>query len=592
MTLAQQYGAVTFTMPRPSDLENMDLTSAMKDTVSESYDQIDEADILVTEAQMLRSRAVGSARSVILLVLVVTGNLLSLENYQMAGAWFTATTAMALATLGFARLFWKQDLTPQTAPAYLRGHVVISALTGLLWGGFAIAIADQNQPANTIASGLFIAAITTGGIMAGTIYRPGFIALATGLLVPYGAYLTVTMQGVLQVGGVFFLLFYMFCFTTNKNVSLKTREAIAANITSAQTRAALAEVEAKRRLQTEKARFLSSISHDLAQPLLTQRNLLARLENTVKDQDLRTLIQQVQSCQDSQEKLLNEMSFANQLGEVLPNIQKSHFNVAHMFTQLLAGQQSDQTQARFSSRIDPAAKLIFSDPHVVERILRNLLGNAVKYGGPAPQITLSAQLAGDRAILSVQDDGPGIAKEFQGDVFAAHVRLPKDRSMPGSGLGLSICHSLAEQLGGTLELISAPGEGTEVRLSLPQDSAEIASGKTQVNRFVLFIGPERSPIYGDWNALFSEWFWGCAHARNCSEALELVGILKLKPDVILISDPSSCPSATDDMADLSAVAPVLGLKGAGDADQLDGPVAYIDTPSSSALLRGLIEAHL
>lgn len=564
----------------------------MKDTVSDSFDQIDPAEVLATEARMLRERALGSARSVFLLVLVVTGNLLSVQQYGTALAWLGATTLMALATLWFARVFWKEEITRENAPDYLRYHVIISAMTGALWSGFAIAIADQTQPVVTLASGLFITSITTGGIMAGTIYRPGFLALAACLLLPYGAYLLATMQGVLQIGGAFFIVFFVFCFTTNKSVSQKTREAIAANITSETTRAALAEVEAKRRLQTEKARFLSSISHDLAQPLLTQRNLLTRLQSEVDDQELRTLIQQVQSCQDSQEKLLNEMSFANQLGEVLPSIQRSHFNVAHMFTQLLAGQQSGKTGARFSSQIDPAAKLIFSDPHVVERILRNLLSNAVKYGGTAPQVTLSARMDGDMAVLSVHDDGPGIASEFQTEIFEAHVRLPKDRSMPGSGLGLSICHSLAEQLGGALELISEPWRGTEVRLCLPQTGAETVTDSEDGNRFVLFIGPERHPIYGDWNALFSEWFWGCAHARTCSEALELVEMLKLHPDVILIGEHAHCDSEASHVSQLSKVAPVLSLQSGSDPEERSTAVTYIQETDSSAVLRGLIEAQI
>ena len=564
----------------------------MKDTVSPSLDHIDLADILASEARMLRDRAAGSARSVFMLILVVTGNLLSLQHFGTALSWFVATSLMATGTLWFARSFWKADITPETAPEYLRYHVVISAMTGALWSAFAIVIADPDQPVATLASGLFITSITTGGIMAGTVYRPGFLALAACLLLPYGVFLLVTMQGVLQVSGAMAIVYFVFCFTTNKNVSQKTREAIAANITSEAARAALAEAEAKRRLQTEKARFLSSISHDLAQPLLTQRNLLTRLNSAVEDPHLRTLIQQVQTCQDSQEKLLNEMSFANQLGEVLPSIQKSHFNVELMFTQLLAGQQSGTGRARFSSLIEPAAQLIFSDPHVVERILRNLLSNAVKYGGAAPNIVVSARLDQDMAVLSVRDDGPGIAAEFQAEIFEAHVRLPKDRSMPGSGLGLSICHSLAEQLGGRLQLLSEPGQGTEVQLILPQADAQADTGGTEGHRFVVYVGPERHPIYGDWSALFSEWFWGCAHARTCSEAMELIKMLKLQPDVILVVDHTHCDRRASHISELKDVAPVLSLQSGSDQDALLDGVIYIQETESSAALRDAIQARL
>jgi signal transduction histidine kinase len=565
----------------------------MKDTSEPTFEGIDQAEIFAEEARMLRARAVGSARAVVMLVLVIAGNLLSLGMYGTAAAWFSAAMVMVAVTVIYAQVIWKDGITLDTAPIFLRYHVVISALTGMVWGSFAISIASQGQEMHTLVAGVFIASITTGGIMAGTIYRPGFLALAAFSLLPFGTYLVLTADGLLQIYGMFVFLYFGFCFSTNKQASQKTREAIADRLAKIAVQSQLDEAEAKRRFQSEKARFLSAISHDLAQPLLTQRNLLAKLEKALDASEHRDLIRQVQNCQDSQEKLLNEMSRANQLGEMLPNVQNAPVDVALMFCQLLHEMRANQSGAVFSSAIDPAVQQILSDPHVIERILRNLLSNAVKYGGAAPHIELRASFAKDRVILTVSDDGPGIGATDQARIFDAHVRLSRDRSLPGSGLGLSICQHLAEQLGGHLELRSEPGQGTQVSLVLPHEENQPAPLPEQSQRFVLYIGSGRSPYYGDWDVLFSEWYWGFAHAQSCTEALTLIEALKLKPDIILIDDLTHCQDAQVQLDQLSLVAPVLGLTARGETPEPNNsPITFIDATDTGTELRNKIEAQL
>jgi signal transduction histidine kinase len=111
------------------------------------------------------------------------------------------------------------------------------------------------------------------------------------------------------------------------------------------------------------------------------------------------------------------------------------------------------------------------------QVLINLLSNAVKFTGAGGSVTVSARHRPDGAAeLQVRDTGVGMRAEdipralepFQ-QIDGGHAR-----SFPGTGLGLPIAKGLVEAHGGTLRIVSAPGEGTSVTILLPESAARIA----------------------------------------------------------------------------------------------------------------------
>lgn len=114
---------------------------------------------------------------------------------------------------------------------------------------------------------------------------------------------------------------------------------------------------------------------------------------------------------------------------------------------------------------------VLGDPEALRTILRNLLDNAIKYGGTqAPTIEMSLRPAGERVEITVRDHGIGIALADQARVFETHVQLDDKLSQgkAGCGLGLSIVKRLAEAQGGSVTLVSALGQGAAFTISLPK----------------------------------------------------------------------------------------------------------------------------
>jgi signal transduction histidine kinase len=105
------------------------------------------------------------------------------------------------------------------------------------------------------------------------------------------------------------------------------------------------------------------------------------------------------------------------------------------------------------------------NPRATERVLSNLLDNAIKFSSDRGAVVVGVTPTGDHIEIAVVDRGIGIAPGEQERIFEPFVRLERER--PGSGLGLAIARALAEAQGGTLALASRTGEGSRFVLSLP-----------------------------------------------------------------------------------------------------------------------------
>ena len=134
------------------------------------------------------------------------------------------------------------------------------------------------------------------------------------------------------------------------------------------------------------------------------------------------------------------------------------------------------SQAGLHLHVDlpPALPRLAVWPEQIEAVLVNLLDNAVKYTPAGGQVSLSAEVHGQRCLIQVADSGPGIPAEDLPHVFERFYRVDKARSRSdaqpggsGAGLGLAIVKALLEQNGGQITVASQPGQGTTFTVELP-----------------------------------------------------------------------------------------------------------------------------
>jgi signal transduction histidine kinase len=128
-----------------------------------------------------------------------------------------------------------------------------------------------------------------------------------------------------------------------------------------------------------------------------------------------------------------------------------------------AGLASDKGIA-FGQRSDPDL-VVRCDPEGMERIVRNLLSNALKFTPRGGQVELSAELSGSRCTIRVADSGPGVAPEERDRIFHRFHRAVKTPN--GTGLGLAIVRALVEAHGGRIRVDDRPGGGAVFAVELP-----------------------------------------------------------------------------------------------------------------------------
>ena len=123
-----------------------------------------------------------------------------------------------------------------------------------------------------------------------------------------------------------------------------------------------------------------------------------------------------------------------------------------------------------------------ADPAILERVIVNLTGNALRYSPPGKPPLLAASALGDRVELRVVDRGPGIPADDRDRVFVPFQRLGDTDNTSGVGLGLALSRGLTEVMGGTLDPEETPGGGLTMIISLqaaPGGKADAAPGQRE-----------------------------------------------------------------------------------------------------------------
>jgi CheY-like chemotaxis protein len=246
---------------------------------------------------------------------------------------------------------------------------------------------------------------------------------------------------------------------------------------------------------------------------------------------------------DGLERSFNAMLDISRLdaGTIEPNIQ--HFPLRDLFRRLHMHYAGQAEVAGLGLRFSPGGKSVSSDPQLLERILGNLVQNALKYteqGG----VVVVARSTPSHTNLEVWDTGIGIRAVDLPRIFDEFYQVGHgERSRAqGLGMGLAIVKRLAHLLGYRLTVASRPGNGTMFRLSIPlgglpeiQDvtaAADTLPMRVLQPRSVLVIDDEE-PIREGLRILLEEWGYAAVVAGTAEEARQAVQALDAPPDLIL-----------------------------------------------------------
>lgn len=523
-----------------------------------------ETTILTERAKLMQTKAGSSAFMV--LAIIMNAALLMVISGQSRTAiiWVAITCTMIGITKLYARHRFSGRITASNASRYIQGHMVITATTGLIWSGFAIATIDLQSEFSILIASIFLVSISLGGFLPGSPHRGDYLVMATCALLPFATYVLAMGEAPVRYLSIGFYIFYCVCWFASRTVDAQTRSAIVARLGEERRARLSAEAEAEKLYYTDRAYQMASIGHDMAQPVLAQRYHLDRLRQSGLTGDQEALIRKLEATQSSQETMIRNLTDYQRAANATVEPVFAVHDLHAAMRELVEEGEAHARKRSLTLKSDLAAISATTDIEFVKRIVRNLISNAVKFTPPGGTVRVGLERHGGEALISVQDDGHGIAELDQARVFDPYIRVASGSEKEGLGLGLATAQTLAGLLGARLSLESEPGNGCTFRLALsdrPGDGAP-HPGRAKADRTsqcLLIISDDDDHSFGSWANLLTGWKMAGLCAGSLDEAIELLNASKLSPAIL-----------------------VLDLPRAGDADCLD-TVARIRERTDRAL---------
>lgn len=238
--------------------------------------------------------------------------------------------------------------------------------------------------------------------------------------------------------------------------------------------------EALQAANTSKTRFLAAASHDLRQPVVAIGLLIGLVRERVSAPDVRHMIDRAHEAVAALETLLQGLLDLSRLESGVVQPRQQPVRVQDLFDAIEAHEGAAALSKGLRLRFRPTRLTVQADPLLLDQLLRNLVGNALRYTERGSVLVAARPRGRGHACLQVWDSGCGIPRERQAEVFEEFVQLgnpARDRSH-GLGLGLAIVTRCATLLGTRVDLKSEPGRGSRFSLSLPRVAAAAQPQRT------------------------------------------------------------------------------------------------------------------
>jgi signal transduction histidine kinase len=466
-------------------------------------------------------------------------------------AWGLAMAANQSWRLGLYVRFRKGGIPEGEHERWGRYWMIGSGISGCIWATAAIMFFVPGSDSYQSILIISIFAITSVAVPLIASHAPSFYVFVLPTLLSIiginlwqgdrlhliiGFITFCVMLGVLAVGIKY-----------NRLLSVSLRNRFRNEILVAELQKQNAELERARQMAEQlnraKSQFFAAASHDLRQPLHALGLFAAALSEKVRDPGVSNVVSSIGASVDALEKLFNELLDLSKIdaGAIRPEV--GDFDIHNLLDRVAVDFEPEARERGLQLRIHSLHQYVRSDPLLIERILRNLITNALRYtysGG----VLVGCRRCAQCLRIEVWDTGVGIAEDQQQRVFDEFVQIgnPERDRRKGLGLGLSIVKRLSALLQHPLELQSRAGRGSMFRLELPLGSKPVLSAPLAPqripavhdfsNRHILVVDDEQL-VLEEVSALLQGWGAQVTTHASARDALDALSAGTPAPDLII-----------------------------------------------------------
>lgn len=420
----------------------------------------------------------------------------------------------------------------------------ISALAGgLAWGSSAFLLMDPARAELQLLVFLTVAGLAAGAITAFGTLLPAYYANMFPMMLP-------TVIWSMIQGGPLHWTYAILCVLWIVVMSLLARtfsrillEALTLQIENLALANGLREQkEVAEAANVAKSRFLAAASHDLRQPVHAIEMFVGALGSQPMEDSGRRLVGQIRGSVDSLGGLFNSILDISRLDAGIVEARPRRLPIAPLLERICAEERPAADRKGVAMRLVASSAVVEADPVLLERILRNLVSNAVRYTETGR--VLVGCRRGKRLSIEVWDTGAGISEAHRDLIFQEFFQVGNsERSRTrGLGLGLAIVRRLSGILGVPVTMTSVPGQGSGFKVSVPlsaeQGAFEIAAEEPPAildyqRKLTILVIDDEPEIQAAMDALLGAWGHTVMIAGSGEDMIAQAGGLARRPDLVI-----------------------------------------------------------
>lgn len=513
--------------------------------------RLDEDRVLVEQLRLLLSNISSAAITTVVLSILLVWALSNETNAVALRTWGVALVTVKMLATFHARSYLASGISTRQARPLVWKLIAFNVVDGIIWSSLAWITLDTSTMAGSVLVLATLAAMVGSAMSRLSAVFPIFIIFIVTMMIGTASKVFLLGDPAYEALGMAAVVYLISLLLMARNGSREIRSAIDLRFENSElveqlrveTELAGAARREAERANAAKSKFLAAASHDLRQPLHAMTLFTAAMEEHALPSESRAMVGNIQRCATALESLLQTLLDTSKIDAGVIEPRPENFRLAMLAHRMVAEFTPQAQAAGLTLAAGCCDATVYSDPALIERILRNLISNAIRYT-PAGNIVIRCRAEGDNVVVEVSDTGIGIPTTEQERIFEEFVQLgnpERDRSK-GLGLGLAIVRRLADLLRVPLTLESAPGRGSTFRIALPAgDPAAIDVRADDIGVAVLSLDgvtvavvDDEADVRDGMSTLLQG--WGCRvltgeDADTVIAALDAVGVV---PDVALV----------------------------------------------------------
>lgn len=413
---------------------------------------------------------------------------------------------------------------------------------GMIWGVWPLMFYQIYSTEYLLLISTIFAGMVAVSAASGNIYLPAFYSFSVPLILPLSFTHVFSGSDALFLVGIMLMMFLVINIFLAARGHRQYRELLGSQIENQKLMERLEQEKLiAERAIIAKSRFLAAASHDLRQPLHAMGLFLRALKNREKEPQKLQIIDDMGKSADALNGLFNSLLDVSRLDAEIIEFKPKHVPASMIFDALRAQFVQQAEEKKTSLVVQAENHVLFADLILLERVLRNLLSNAVQYTSEGTITLACEEQENGSKLITLSDTGIGIPLEYKEEVFSEYYQLnnpSRDRSK-GLGLGLAIVKRLCELMDMPLEMESVEKQGTQFMLTVPGgDPAQAilvdkpAGTKNVSGRCILVIDDELQ-VLQSMRHMLEGWGSDVLLAESARDALKILALTDVTPDIIL-----------------------------------------------------------